>query len=302
MRVYRRDFLKSGAIGGAALLTGCNGQNDGQRSGAYAFTMDIRDGYAYLFDRTGKNLVVGAISAHGKPHPIVLRIDRGRVVGTPKVKSVGTNAWDFSGWHVELDLGSGASALTTPEERWPDPMKCPTGDEWNNLAWLPPASKIYPGATLAQDWPKKLSSRLAIAQGSLSVGESDGPGVFQFKDEKTGEKVWEQALSDVTTLTQQISGGNVVFKFFPLGDGLPRGGQPEHVMEIASDEGVMLKITNGLPPEKPYEIGQAIAHFGRYRDLLDVSGDKNVLPYFYPCGTGQGSCPGDFCPYARFEI
>jgi hypothetical protein len=311
MAMDRRKFLALGAAGGAAWLSACNSsQKSGAGQAALApaaettFTMTVFDGYAYVFMDSRAKLVIGAIDTPSMKHPLLMRVENGKVRGTPPVaKAAGANTYDFTGWHVELELGASAKALTLPGEAWLNPMRCPkTLTEWNNLAWLPPASKIYNGAPMVKDWPAKLSSRMVVKQGLMTVRESDGPGLWTFKNAK-GEERWKQPMSDGTRFVQEIKPTDtVVFKLFKNTPDLPAAGAAatdQFVIESAGS-GISLAVFNGVPPGPAYQIGQPVPHFGRYAALVNTT--EIILPYFGSCEDGTGSCPGDFCPYGRFEV
>jgi hypothetical protein len=335
MAMRRREFLTMGAVGSAAWLVGCEKKQESAApapastptqpeasasvstskpaSGGVApiFNMKVNDGYAYVFMNGRKKLVVGAIDAalpgggQVMKHPILVRVLHGTVKGNSPIPLVAnsTDTYDLTGWHIELDLGKQAQALSVPPEKWVTPILCPTTiPGWNNLAWLPDAKKIYNNRPMKKEWPKYLSSRFVITHGAMEVLPSVATGMWSFQDDSKKERL-RQPMSDGTRFSHGLTANDVVtFNVFKLTDDLPAANAtPDGQLIINQDTtGVGLEVWNGLPAGQPYKLHEPVPHFGRYEVLID--GPDHVLPYFEACDDGKGACPGDFCPYGRFEV
>jgi hypothetical protein len=318
--VRRRDFLALGAGGGAALLGGAMSEQSPAKAAAAVntFRLDITDGYAYVFSNQRKNLLVGGIDVPamggnpGQPHPLILRVGKGTVKNPPPIAPVSgtTDQYDLSGHYVELDLNVGEKpeyALDVPSASWPEVMHCPTRDsEWDNLAWLPPVSKLYAGDGMATDWFARLSSCVAIRQGFFSVLKGDSEGIWEFKTGPKAPAIWTQPLSDRTRLDQVLLTTDTIYlKLYRKGNAPPAAGDnPISRFEItAANTAIALELATSYdePSPMPYPIGQGVAHFARYHSLLN-SKKAHVLPHFFPCEDGKGASPGDFCPLARYEL
>lgn len=315
MPMNRRDFLKAATAGTAAWLAACRKQEPPPTQAAAgkpaAFTMKVIDGYAYVFSDQRKKLTIGAIDAppHGGgnviKHPIRVLVKEGTVTTKPFEPNE-PNVWDLTGWHVELDLGNSARPLALPAmDVLPANVTCPSGEaEWNNLAWLPPAAKVYPNNRVKDTWMDELSSRLVVTQAQMAVRDSEATGLWRFIDESSNKEVWRQPMSDATEFMDQIpEGGNVTLRFFQKKSAPPQPGEaPAHMLVITPvNNRVEIEINNGLDDKTPYKVGEVVRHFRRYAALMADAAATQVLPHFAKCPDGGGDSPGIFCPYVTYD-
>jgi hypothetical protein len=290
-----------------------------------SFSLQIHDGYAYIFTNNRKNLVIGGIDMPATPlmpktptrpampampavvHPMILRVEQGTIQGQmPMPPEPGTSdRWDLTHWHASLDLGRRTKSLSVPRDTWPNSVSPPkTLQEWNNLGYLAPMSQIYPGARMSPDWRTALSSLFVVNQGLLTVLESDAMGFWRFKND-SGDVVAETLMSDSTLLSETIEPtDDVELKLSPWNPSLGVVSATSTVVIKPSTtySQIKLHIENGLPPGQPYQIGVPVRHFSRYQQLLKHGTFKETLPYFCGYQGGEGACPGDFCPYMRCDV
>ncbi len=326
----RREFITLGTLGGALVLSRCGGGNTepqpapagepAKPAGApFTFTMNIIDGYAYLFSPT--RLVLGSLDAHGKPHPMLLRVTTGSVKSKsgdvkelPKDPELEGVQFDLTKYHTILEVDGQSGGLKPPKSGAPPtPIACPPPDfDWNNLAFLPHIRDVYSkeGARIRTDWPSKVHSRFVISHGQLSVGRGER-GVWHFRKPNEKANRYTQQMTDRVSVDVAGNGTTARLKLFTWDLEEPKGTEPTGVIELTPQSGkliVDLAIDHHTNRgEEPYADGQPVLHFARYATLLvdangkDIPEKEAVLPYFDACKDKE-RCPGEFCPFIQAEI
>lgn len=314
----RRRFLTLSSIGAAGLVTGCGGAGTDQRSAAssasspppppqttFDFSMNVIDGFAYMFAKDGSRLILGGLDTSEMKHPMLVRVLRGSAKVTKGSIAPAGDTFDLTGWHTVLDLGSAGQGLRLPANELPkgETSCVMTEAQWNNLAWLPHVSRIYPNATLVDGWLAQLNSRLVVKGGTISVAK--GPeAMWEFRTKAEAKARWKQPMSDRVTIAHQVAGDVARLNLYQAKAAEPASTDaPDAVIEITHDRGGMVLDTaiSFEPAIGSYSKGQPVEHFARYQRLTTAKGDP-VLPFFEPCVKGKDRTPGNFCPYAQYEF
>jgi len=333
----RRRFMRLGAVGGAALLAGCN-RSSGNAPGAagkvtppaaapsaqpFDFQMNVLDGYAYLMSSGNTRLVLGGIDANGIEHPMFLsvrvgadRVVKGTIAKDPK------GVYKLTGRHTVLELASQSTGLHYAQTAtMPSPTVClPNGDaRWDNLRFIPDAHTLYPPAAykLNSAWAAEVPSRFVLDRGTLAV-QSGVLGVWHFHAVGQPDIIAQQ-MSDNVMIRHRSDGPAALLKVYGASTAEPDpSSQPTDIIELtpvlrdASDPAsgrVTIELSTLIDPSTlpDYKEDEAVMHFGRYAKLFQTMDDKAVpqdaivYPYFKKC-TGTQLTPGFFCPLIRAVI
>jgi hypothetical protein len=316
----RRRFLTISTLGAAGMMAGCNkgtqqpasppaGAKAAAPASPFSFTMNVLDGYAYLFAKGGGRLVLGGLDHAGMKHPLKVRVLRGTVAAQTAIVPV-QDVFDLTGWHAVVDLDSPLTGLTVPADSLAAQatanVACAvkTAADWNDLAWLPPVSKIYADATVKTDWAAELDSRMVIERGNLAV--MTGPdGLWEFKASRTAAPVLSQPMSDRVKIEAPLNGKVARLKLYKRQNAEPAAGAaPEATLEISAPDGIIvLDVATSFPaPAGQYVPGDPVPHFARFKRLVTTASAYDILPYFKACPSELQHSPGEFCPFIRCEI